>query len=260
MLPTPLGLRLDPARPIRDQIREAAHLGARGVVIDAVGDLAPNRLSETGRRELRHLLRSVELSLIALNLPTRRPFDSIDQLDDRLNRAETAFALAFELGTPLVLARVGGLPPESEAAPRATFLGALRELNRRAEHRGIRLAVETGPDSGETLRTLLESLEAHSLAASVDPGAWLQHGHDPIASTQALGPWIAHAYSTDASTSSIVSSLARRPGFAAGTLDWESYLGALEESNYRGFLTIWPDPSRDPGPQFTAIADRLRRL
>src|SRR3954464_7468642 len=111
---SPLGLRLNPARPIRDQIPEAARLGARGVVIDAVGDLAPNRLSETGRREIRHLLRSVELSLIALNLPTRRPFDTPDQLDDRLNRAETAFALAYELSTNLVLARVGGMPPESD--------------------------------------------------------------------------------------------------------------------------------------------------
>ena len=52
MLFTPLGLRLDPSRPIREQIRTAAQLGARGVVVDAIGDLAPNQLSETGRREL----------------------------------------------------------------------------------------------------------------------------------------------------------------------------------------------------------------
>src|SRR4051812_49178688 len=76
MIRTPLGLRLSPAQPIREQIREAARLGAKGVVIDAIGDLAPNRLSETGRRELRHLLRSVELRLIALSLPTRRAFDT----------------------------------------------------------------------------------------------------------------------------------------------------------------------------------------
>src|SRR4051812_4755069 len=109
MIPTPLGIRLDSSRPIREQIREAARLGARGVVLDAVGDLAPNRLSETGRRELRFLLRSVELGLIALSLPTRRPFDTIDQLDDRLRRAESAFAMAYELGTPLVLAQVGAI-------------------------------------------------------------------------------------------------------------------------------------------------------
>src|SRR3954447_12208217 len=128
MIRSPLGLRLNPARSIRDQIPEAARLGAKGVVIDAIGEVSPDRLSETGRREIRHLLRSVELSLIALGLPTRRPFDTLDQLDDRLRRAERAFELAYELGTTIVLTRVGAVPPESEADRREVFLSALREL------------------------------------------------------------------------------------------------------------------------------------
>lgn len=259
MLPTPLGYRLDPSRPFRDQVREAARLGARGVVVDATGDIAPNRLSETGRREFRHLVRSVELTLIALNLPTRRPFDTPDQLDDRLNRAETAFTLAYELGTNLVLARVGAIPPEADAFARETFVGAVRELGRRADHRGVRLGVETGPDAGAPLRGLLDGLASPGLAASLEPAALLQHGHDPIAVIRALGSWVAHAYATD-TTSSSVAGQGRRGGLPPGSLDWHEYLGALEEVNYRGYLTIWPDPTREPGPQFTAIADRLKRL
>src|SRR5271166_4570360 len=42
-----LGLRLDSSRPVRDQIHEAARLGVRGVVLEAIGDLSPLRLSET---------------------------------------------------------------------------------------------------------------------------------------------------------------------------------------------------------------------
>ena len=109
MIRHPLGLRLDPDRPVRDQIHEAARLGARGVVVDAIGDLAPHRLGETGRRELRHILRTVELSLVGLSLPTRRPFDTTDQLDDRIRRADAAFAMAYELGTTIVLARAGAV-------------------------------------------------------------------------------------------------------------------------------------------------------
>lgn len=260
MLPTPLGLRLDPSRPIREQVRDAARLGARGVVIDAIGDLAPSRLSETGRREMRHLFRSVDITLIALNLPTRRPFDTIDQLDDRLLRAEAAFKMAYELGTTLVLANVGGIPEEARADARATFLGAVRELGRRADHRGVRLAVETGPDSGEVLRALLDGLVSNGLAASIDPSALLQHSHDPAETTRALGPWVAHAYASDATASALATSLARRAGLPPGALDWEEYLGALEENNYRGFLTVWPDPAREPGPQFKAVVDRLKGL
>ena len=41
----------------------------------------------------------------------------------------------------------------------------------------------------------------------------------------------------------------RGSGFPPGALDWEEYLGALEEINYRGYLTVWPDPDGDPlGP------------
>ena len=104
---------------------------------------------------------------------TRRPFDTPDQLDDRLARAERAFVLAYELGTRLVLARVGGIPAESDVVARETFLCALRELGRRAAHRGVRLAVETGPDSGEAVRALLDGLAENPLAASIDPAALL---------------------------------------------------------------------------------------
>lgn len=258
MIRSPLGLRLNSTRPIRDQISEAARLGAKGVVIDAVGDVAPDRLSETGRREIRHLLRSVELSLIALNLPTRRPFDTLDQLDDRLRRAEGAFGLAYELGTTLVLARVGALPPEGDADRRGVFVGALRELGRRADHRGVRLAIETGTEPGDVLGALLGSLDTIGLAASIDPATLIQNRIDPIATTRGLGAWVAHAYATDATTAPAgrVDTF-RGSGFPAGALDLVEYLGALEEINYRGFLTIWPDSARDPGPQFAALVARL---
>ncbi len=44
--------------PLRRALADAQKIGAAGVEIDAVGPLAPQTLSQTGRRELRHLLRS----------------------------------------------------------------------------------------------------------------------------------------------------------------------------------------------------------
>ncbi|RUL84979.1 sugar phosphate isomerase/epimerase family protein [Tautonia sociabilis] len=266
MIRSPLGLRLlpDPDRSLKDQLREAARLGTRGVVLDASGDLNPARLSETGRRDLRHTLRSAELSLIALHLPTRRPFDTDDQLDDRLAKASSAFTLAFDLGARLVLARVGAVPPESDSARRDIFSLALTELSRRADHRGVRLAIETGAEPGADLRAFLDALDQPGLAASLDPGALLRFGHDPIEAARALGPLVAHAYARDATSSSLDEGPARpNPrgfGFAPGVLDWEEYLGSLEEINYDGFLTIWPDPNRPIEPQYKALSDRFARF
>lgn len=263
MIRSPIGLRLEPSpdRSPREQLLEAARLGARGVVLDAIGPLSPDRLGETGRRELRHLLRTTELSLIALNLPTHRPFDTEDQLDDRLARADRAFALAFELGSQLVLARVGQVPPEEDAGRLAIFTQSLRELGRRADHRGVRLAIEMAEQPGATVRGFLDTLDLPTLAASLDPGGLLRFGHDPIASVRDLGHWLAHAYASDANGAGARTGLAnpRGFGFRPGVLDWEEFLGALEEIDYRGFLTVWPDPNRPTPPQFAAWVENLRR-
>jgi len=263
MIGHPLGLRInpDPARSIKDQVRQAATLGAKGVVLDAAGDLAPARLSETGRREIRHLLRSVELHPIALNLPTRRAFDTLDDLDGRLARAEAAFTLAYELGAKLVVARVGPVPPEgdADAARRSTFTLALGELGRRADHRGVRLAIETDGPTADALASFLAGLESPGLAAGLDPAALLRLGQDPALAARALGNRVVHSYVNDATTTSRIGH-PRGHGFPPGALDLEEYVGALEEIGYRGFLTLWPDPAQDVAAQVGAMVERFRRM
>jgi sugar phosphate isomerase/epimerase len=263
MIRSPIGLRIspDPARSPREALREAAALGARGVVLDATGDLSPDRLGETGRRDLRNTLRGAELALVALALPTRRPFDTDDGLDERLARAERAFGLAYGLGTRLALARVGPVPEEADAARSAVFRAALAELARRADRRGVRLAVEAAEQPGAALAAFLDALGDPALAASLDPATAIRMGHDPVASVVALDRWLAHAYATDASRADRGGvANPRGLGFRPGVLDWEEYLGALEEVDYRGYLTLWPDPAGDVGGQVRGMLELLRRF
>jgi sugar phosphate isomerase/epimerase len=194
-------------------------------------------------------------------LPTLRPFDTADQLDERIRRADSAFAMAYELGTKTVLVRAGAVPPEDEPLRHEAFVTALRDLGTRAEHRGVRLAIETGSEAADPLKVFLEKTGLPSLAASIDPAAALQSGIDPIASARSLAEWIVHAYASDAVHSS--GSAAANPrgfGFRPGGLDWEEYLGALEEVGYRGFLTIWPAAGQPVAAQFSAISQRLGQM
>jgi sugar phosphate isomerase/epimerase len=261
MIRHPLGVRLDADRSVRDQIYEAARMGARGVVIDAIGDVAPHRLGETGRRELRQILRTAELSLAALSLPTRRPFDTTDQLDDRMRRADGAFAMAYELGTTIVLAQTGAIPPPEDEVRLEVFSSTLLELGRRAEHHGVKLAIETGTDPGQKLKEFLDALGSPGLAASIDPASILQAGIDPIVSVRELASWVVHAYAKDASGSSTVKAVNPRGfGYPPGALDWDEYLGSLEEIGYRGFLTVWPAAGQPAAAQFKAVSDRLNRV
>jgi len=257
----PLGLRLDPERTVRDQIHEAARLGARGVVLDASGELAPHRFGSTARRELRHVLRTTELSLVALSLPTRRGFDTTDQLDDRIRRADTAFAMAYELGTTIVLTRAGAVPPAEDAPRREIFSTTLLALGQRADHQGVRLAMETGTETGEKLAAFLDAVASPGLAASIDPAGLLQTGIDPVAAARELGSWVVHAYANDATDSARAPRVNPRGlGFPRGALDWVEFLGSLEEIDYRGFLTIWPTAGRPVASQFQDVADGLKMI
>lgn len=259
MIRNPLGLRLDGDRAARERIQAAARLGARGVVLEATGELAPHRLGQTGRRDLKHLLRSLELSLIALHLPTRRAFDTVDQLDDRIRRADSAFAMAFELGTALVLARIGPIPAEDDATRRETLSTAAVSLAQRCDHRGVRLGIEVDPETVGRFRGFIDPLNQPSLAASVDPTGILGAGADPIASTRELNEWVAHAYAGEAAGATTIRN-PRGVGRVAGALDWEEYVGSLEEIGYHGFLTVWPDPSVDPAVEFQAVVDRVAQI
>jgi sugar phosphate isomerase/epimerase len=261
MIRLPLALRVDPTGSVRDQIYEAARLGARGVVLDASGELAPHRLSATGRRDLRHVLGTVELTLAALSLPLRRPLDTTDQLDERVRRAEAVFLMAYELGTKVVLARTGAIPSADDEAGRfLVFKNALFELGTRAERHGTRLALESGFEPGEKLKLFLDSIALPGLAASIDPANGLQSGIDPVKCVRELASLVVHAYATDVSTAARAAPNPRGFGYPPGALDWEEYLGAFEEIGYRGYLTIWPAPGSSVATQFASVVTRLEQL
>ncbi|HZY88946.1 MAG TPA: sugar phosphate isomerase/epimerase, partial [Gemmataceae bacterium] len=94
-----LGTRLESlGLPLRRAISEAARLGVPGVQADAAGDLAPNTLSQSGRREFLHLLRAHNLELAALGCPLRRGLDVAEDQQPRLDRVKAVMSLSFELG------------------------------------------------------------------------------------------------------------------------------------------------------------------
>ncbi len=259
----PLGVRIASTPRIKQAIYEAASVGAKGVILEAIDDLAPQRLSETGRRELLHLLRTTELRLIGLTLPTRRPFETADQLDDRLSRIEQACQLGYRLGTNLILLRAGTIPEEHRAQARAIHRTAIAELGLRADRQGVRIALETAGDRGVDLADLLEQIDCPALGVSVDPGALILSRVDPIQAVGELHRFVRHAYLNDGLTHhdrpSQLPSHPRGSFHPPGSLDWHEYLAVLEEIGYRDALTLWPQPDRPIVDQVGAALERLNK-
>src|SRR5690349_17080140 len=105
-----IGIRLESlGLPLRRALAEAGRLGVPGVQVDAVGDLAPNALSETGRREFRHLLRAYNLELTALGCPLRRGLDSAENQQPRIEHVQKVLSLSFDLGPRIVIVQAGAV-------------------------------------------------------------------------------------------------------------------------------------------------------
>jgi sugar phosphate isomerase/epimerase len=233
-----IGIRLESlGLPLRRALQEVERLGVRGVQVDAVGDLSPTNLGQTGRREFRHLLQSYNLELTALGCPLRHGLDIAEDQQPRIDRIRQVMALSYDLGPRVTIVQAGQVP-EDPADPRAALLSeALLALGQYGDRTGVTLALETGLESGAVLRQFLDRFDTGSLGVNLDPANLLMHGFDPIESVRALRGKILHTHAKDARKVS-ASRGAQEVPLGHGDIDWMEYLATLEEVEYRGWLTI----------------------
>lgn len=223
--------------PLRKALAEAARIGVAGVQIEAVGDLSPRALSQSGRREFRNILRSHNLELTALGCPLRRGLDSAEDQQPRLEHVRAVMSLAYDLGPGIVVIQAGPLPGEKEIE-KARLLGeALGDLGRHGDRIGARLAIETGLDPGADLAAYLKSFALGGLAVNLDPANLLLHGFDPYQSTRDLAGLICHVHAKDGRRAT-TSQVAREVPLGHGDIDWLAFLETLAEIEFRGWLTV----------------------
>jgi L-ribulose-5-phosphate 3-epimerase len=255
-----IGIRLESlGLPLRRALSEAGRLGVLGVQADAVGELAPNALSETGRREFRHLLRAHNLELTALGCPLRRGLDSAENQQPRMEHVQKVLTLSYDLGPRLVSVQAGAIPDDVQS-PRATLLSeSLRALSQHGDRAGAVLALETGLENGSVLAGFLDRFDTGALGVNLDPANLLLHGFDPYESVQSLGRRIVHAHAKDARQAS-ASRTAREVPLGHGDIDWMKFLGVLEEVEYRGWLTIERETGDNRLADVSAGVSFLRHL
>ncbi len=233
-----IGVRLESlGLPLRRALAEASRLGVPGVQADAVGALSPAALSDTGRRELRHLLRGYNLELTALGCPLRRGLDAAEDQQERLGHVREVLALSVDLGPGLALVQAGAIPDEPDSPRGALLRESLLALGRYGDRIGARLALETGLELGAALAGFLRGLGTGGLGANLDPASLLENGFDPYDGARALGGLILHSYARDGRHFG-PSRATREVPLGHGEIDWMRYLGALEEAQYRGWLTV----------------------
>jgi sugar phosphate isomerase/epimerase len=233
-----IGIRLESlGLPLRRGLSEARRMGASGVQVDAVGDLAPGTLSQTGRREFRNLLRTHNLELTALGCPLRRGLDVAENQEARIDLVRKVMTLSFELGPRITIVEPGLVPEDPNDPAGSRMTEVLLALGQHGDRVGAVLALETGPQSGETLARYLATFDTGGLGVNLDPANLLMNGFDPYENATALRGRVVHVHAKDARVSG-VNRVAKEVPLGHGDIDWLRFLGTLEEIDYHGWLTI----------------------
>jgi len=255
-----IGVRLESfGLPLRRALQEAERLGVGGVQVDAAGDLSPNTLSQTGRREFLHLLRSHKLELTALGCPLRHGLDTPENQDGRIEHVRKAMTLSFDLGPRITIVQAGRVPAEDDVSARALLMTeSLTVLGHHGDRSGTVLALETGLESGAGLRKYLDRFDSGGLGVNLDPANLLMRDFDPYESARALQGKVVHCHAKDARKSG-ASRSAQEVALGAGDIDWMRFMSVLEEIEYRGWLVAVRESGGGP-QEMAAAVGFLRRF
>lgn len=245
--------------PTRAAIDAVAGTSAGGVVFDAVGDLSPESLSHTGRRQLSHMLRTRGLSVAGVGVGLARGFDIEEQLENRIARTLAAMRLAQELGAGFAFNHVGPIPPADSSIRRAVFVDVLRRIANEANRVGADFAIHLSQDSPQAVAELLATTADFGLSVLYDPANAMARGWNAYDGLVAVGKRLAAVFCKD-----VVRTGASVTGFEEATIgdgeiDWQRLCGLAAGQNFRGPMIVARERGQSRLADIRTGIDRLSR-
>ncbi|MGI6239782.1 MAG: sugar phosphate isomerase/epimerase family protein [Christensenellales bacterium] len=274
----PIGVIADSfRRPMAEALRMAAQMGAQGVQVYATaGEMSPEELVGQRRRDFMSQIADNGLVISALCGDLGKGFGDAQANPARIERSKRILDLAKELGTDIVTTHIG-VTPDDPAHPRYKIMqDACGELAMYADSLGAHFAIETGPETADTLKRFLDSLGSTGVAVNLDPANLVMvTGDDPVRAVHTLKDYIVHTHAKDGVRlrevdPEVVYGVVNGdpgadPAFAevplgAGSVPFPAYLQALTDIGYKGFLTIEREVGDDPAADIRRAVAFLRGL
>jgi L-ribulose-5-phosphate 3-epimerase len=136
--------------------------------------------------------------------------------------------IADELRLPLVTFHAGFIPDSTAEPGRAVTLERIRALRDVFAARGVRVALETGQETADTLARVL--LELDGVDVNFDPANMILYGKgDPIEALRRLLPRVAQVHIKDARPADRPEEWGTEVPVGTGAVDWPAFTGVLRE-------------------------------
>ena len=246
-------------KPLPVAVQKFKEMGATGIQLFAT----PEYLAYTPER-LKEIVRlcgdnGLEITAVCGDMGSCR-FGVTQEMNDRAELLKRIIDIACAFGSRIVTTHIGVVPDDSRDP---VFENMVRSIGACAEYAascGAYFAIETGPESAETLLRLLQAVDSRGLKVNLDPANLrMVSCVDPVHAVEVLGSYIIHTHAKDGINHTPGSTYARygrynadgewqavaekAPTFAevplgTGQVPWDAYLNALKKIGYDGYLVV----------------------
>ena len=226
------------------QLDLAADIGLNGVQLwmpDREGK-APRDMKGEKLALSRRMLsdRGLEVSALCGDVGS---YEDASKNPARIDEFKRIVDIAAGFDTRVVTTHIGKVPAERNCATYDNMLAACREVGDYAAAAGVRFAVETGPETAESLCAFLDELNNPGAGVNLDPANLIMCSlDDPVQAVYTLRKYIVHTHAKDGVN--LVPPTAeggakfKETSFGEGGVDYPAYLKALDDIGFRGYLTI----------------------
>ena len=245
-------------QPFKKALQTAGALGVDSIEIDARQDLRPTEVSGTALRQIRKMLRDLNLRVVAVRFQTRRGYDCIEELDRRVVATKEAMKMAGDLGARVLVNQIGLIPESSEDVSHELLRNVLSDLGKFSQHHGAFLACETGSEPLSHVLGLIEMLPEGSLGVTLNPGNLIANGFD-LNDLQTIARHVLLVHAKDA-----VQDRARGRGMEVplgrGLADFPQIVSILEEQHYRSDFVIEREAGKTSFAELQLAVEFLRNI
>ena len=256
-----LGVILDSfQKSIPESLKIAADMGAKGIqVYSTYGELSPRKLTGSKRRDFLNMVKDHGLVISALCGDLGHGFANAETNVWAVEKSKRILDLAKDLETNIVTTHIGTVPEDKNAPEYEIMWKACKELAEYGDSIGAYFAVETGPEKAVVLREFLDSLGAKGVRVNLDPANLVMCvGDDPVKAVYELRDYIVHTHAKDGRMLIGEKDPYIELPLGQGNVHFDTYLAALKDIGYRGFLTIERECGDDPAKDIAMAADFLR--
>lgn len=277
----PIGIVLDCLKkPFDEALVVAQRIGVTGLqVYSTTGDFAPENLDNAKKKEIIKKIADHGLTLSALCGDLGMGFGNPEKNPELIEKSKRIIDLAVELGTNVVTTHIGVVPADKNHERYKIMQEACGKLAEYADTLNAHFAIETGPEKSTVLKGFLDSLGSKGVAVNLDPANLVMVvNENPVEAVHNLKDYIVHTHAKDGNhlldcvpeyiygvTHPVPESHKGKRYYeevplGKGGVDFPSYLKALDEVGYKGYLTIEREAGQEPEDDIRGGVELLKGI